>query len=226
MKEYLPILVDKGIMFLVGLLAISIGYGWIERARFEGSQKLRYHMRWMGYALMVYSSLMFFVSAFGIHSKTFVVNWQKYSSEAGGYSIEFPGTPSEQTNKTRVSPDKDINVHFALLEIPKLQTVYASSYTALPIELKDLSEEDHILAKVSKLKNKLDPNSIEYHRLDKDSPSWKISGETKEMKMLMNYFIYKDKTYDVIVSFPKSNEIPEEATKFFDSFNCWQPQSH
>lgn len=223
MKEYLPILIDKGIMFLAGLIGTSIGFRWLKNAQLEKVPKLCNFLKFGGPFLLVLSTWLMFNEINAVIGKNiFTAKWQVYSESNGGYSIEFPGIPNEITQVKSISADKEVNVHLAILEITNMNTVYASSYTILPDEVKNLSEDDYLRGKISEVKNTLDPSSIEFHRLEKDSPCWKISGESKKLKMVMNYYIYKGRAYNVIVTFPKTNEIPAEATKFFETFNCWQ----
>jgi hypothetical protein len=220
MKEYLPVLIDRGITFLAGLMSIAVGFGWMGKDYFKNSPIRLLFFKICGPFLLIFSTCWLIAGIYDINSKKFAFDWQEYSSPQGGYSIEYPSTPIEITQKIEIDSRNNIQVHAALLDIPSLSTVYKSTYTVLPHEIQNLPEEKFLNAEISDLKQTLFPESIQFKRLEKaDPPCWKITGETKNSKVALNYYVHQGKTYEVIVTFPKKQKIPPEAERFFDSFH-------
>jgi hypothetical protein len=146
-------------------------------------------------------------------------NWITYKSNAGHYSISFPGDPKESDDKDTTDEGKPFDIHFATYA-PNDDEVYMAGWIDMRTfypenkSMKKLLEDSRDGAagsmkttKVTTLKTNLEGN-----------PFIEFSFSTKDFTGKDRIYVINKFQYSIITIFSLKSGIPKTADKFIQSF--------
>jgi len=146
-------------------------------------------------------------------------NWVTYKSEAGHYSISFPGTPTESDDKDKTDDGKPFDIHFATYA-PTDDEVYMAGWIDMRSfypenkSMKQLLEDSRDGAcqsmktkSITTLKTNLEGN-----------PFIEFSFSTDEFTGKDRIYVINKYQYSIITIFSLKMGISKDADKFIQSF--------
>lgn len=66
--------------------------------------------------------------------------WKTYTNEDGNFSVDFPGTPTENSQVTSTEVG-DIKIHMFMYQPPGVEAIYMVGYNDMPAELMEAQDE-------------------------------------------------------------------------------------
>src|SRR5262249_10809830 len=158
----------------------------------------------------------------GLASVAAADEWKTYNSTSGRYSVQFPGTPKEVTQRMDTEAGS-IDATIASLEGPG--AFYAIAYNDYPKDVTAKQTPDQLLDKaqkgaVDKVKGKLlnqkkvQAGGYPGRELQIQAPG--------DLEIAEHVYLVKNRLYQVLVVSPKGKAAPGDTKKFLDSFQ-FQP---
>ncbi|HSD82279.1 MAG TPA: hypothetical protein VLG46_00370 [Anaerolineae bacterium] len=146
-------------------------------------------------------------------------NWQEHQSQAGRYSVLMPGKPKEQMQ----SMDSDIGtleLHIALFE--DRSGAYMVAYVDYPVDLVQFGILDGVEQSIAtnidgKLTRQIDFPLGAYPGREAELAA-PAQGARPAVFVKIRYFLVSNRLYQLMVTAPQSQGLPDAAQKFFDSF--------
>jgi len=147
--------------------------------------------------------------------------WKEFRSEAGGFSILMPGTPTEET-QTQATELGDIDIHMFSYEAKYV--AYMVGYNLLPQAIVALSAPDALLDGACEGQSS-SVGGVELSRKEIALDGYpgremEIQAEDEGQVRTLHTRIYlvKDKLYQILVVGDEDQRGAEDTLKFLDSF--------
>jgi hypothetical protein len=143
--------------------------------------------------------------------------WKKYSSEAGKFSMQVPGTPDESS-----STEKGVMLHtFKVLQRPRLYLVIYSDYPDADLQLKTsnrLSAERDGFIKGLTNGKLVSEREITFKRGNTELPALEFTAETDSVNYKSVVVLDGRRVYFACAGSIKGNDSTSEFERFLGSF--------
>lgn len=156
------------------------------------------------------------------------ITWETFTSEQGGFSVQMPGTPKEETQSM------DVGVSTMTLYLYTIQSgssVYVASYAEIPEELLQFLDPETMLPLVAEsafggiggaIDDQREITLGEYTGLEATGTA---TFEGIEATIRGRFFIVDNKLYQLFAAVP-SGQSTDDVDTFLNSFSLLEAEAH
>jgi hypothetical protein len=149
------------------------------------------------------------------------VDWQKFASNDGRFTVLFPGTPKNETKDVETDAGK-VSVHMFYVEYK--ETAYVAMYTDFPVEAKDEGIEAALDSGRDRGLEAANAQLVSEKKITLNGyPGREIRAKGKDPAensvLVSRFFLAKRRLYQVIVAGPGGQIDSGAEEKFLSSFD-------